>query len=63
VDAERVRFWEIFGNLRWGVICITQAQRHLQNLSPSVELAAIGRRTVETEVELMDLMGGPPGAG
>jgi aminoglycoside phosphotransferase (APT) family kinase protein len=63
VDAERVRFWEIFGNLRWGVICITQAQRHLQGLSPSVELAAIGRRTVETEVELMELMGGPAGAG
>jgi aminoglycoside phosphotransferase (APT) family kinase protein len=63
VDAERVRFWEIFGNLRWGVICITQAQRHLQGLSPSVELAAIGRRTVETEVELMELTGGPAGAG
>jgi aminoglycoside phosphotransferase (APT) family kinase protein len=62
VDPERVRFWEIFGNLRWGVICITQAQRHLQGLSPSVELAAIGRRTVETEVELMELMKGPPNA-
>ncbi|HEX5940475.1 MAG TPA: phosphotransferase family protein [Dehalococcoidia bacterium] len=63
VDADRVRYWEIFGNLRWGVICITQAQRHLQGHSPSVELVSIGRRTVETEVELMELMGGPPGAG
>ncbi|MEX2236105.1 MAG: phosphotransferase family protein [Dehalococcoidia bacterium] len=63
VDAERVRYWEIFGNLRWGVICIGQAQAHLSGRHESIELAAIGRRTVETEVELMELMEGPPDAG
>ena len=26
VDPERVRFWEVFGNLRWGIICISQAK-------------------------------------
>ena len=56
VDPARVRFWEVFGNLRWGIICITQAKAYLDGLSPSVELAAIGRRTAETEWELLNLM-------
>ena len=56
VDPARVRFWEGFGNLRWGIICITQAKAYLDGLSPSVELAAIGRRTAETEWELLNLM-------
>ena len=33
VDAGRVRFWELFGNLRWGVICISQARTYLEGLS------------------------------
>jgi aminoglycoside phosphotransferase (APT) family kinase protein len=58
VDAGRVRFWELFGNLRWGIICISQARTYLEGLSPSVELASIGRRTAETEWELLTLMEG-----
>jgi aminoglycoside phosphotransferase (APT) family kinase protein len=58
VDAGRVRFWELFGNLRWGVICISQARTYLEGLSASVELASIGRRTAETEWELLNLMEG-----
>ncbi len=57
VDAERVRWWEVFGNLRWGVICLSQAQTYLTGQSKSVELAAIGRRTAETEWELLELIG------
>jgi len=56
VDAERVRFWEIFGNLRWGVICIGQGRTYLDGRSHSVELASIGRRTAETEWELLSLI-------
>lgn len=58
VDAERVRFWEAFGNLRWGISCIVQAHAYLQGLSPSAELASIGRRIAETEWELLNLMEG-----
>ena len=57
VDAERVRFWEVFGNLRWGVICLNQARTYLDGVSKSVELASIGRRTAETEWELLELIG------
>jgi aminoglycoside phosphotransferase (APT) family kinase protein len=56
VDPERVRFWEVFGNLRWGVICLSQARTYLDGHSKSVELASIGRRTAETEWELLELI-------
>jgi aminoglycoside phosphotransferase (APT) family kinase protein len=63
VDAERVRFWEAFGNLRWGVICIGQAKAYLDNpakgaAGPQMELGSIGRRIAETEWELLELMEG-----
>ena len=56
VDPERVRFWEVFGNLRWGIICLSQARTYLDGVSKSVELASIGRRTAETEWELLELI-------
>ena len=56
VVPEHVRFWEAFGNLRWGIICISQAKTYLDGHSKSVELASIGRRVAETEWELVRLM-------
>jgi aminoglycoside phosphotransferase (APT) family kinase protein len=55
VDPAAVHWWEVFGNLRWGIICIMQARNYLDGVSRSVELASIGRRTAETEWELMRL--------
>ncbi len=69
VDPAWVRFWEVFGNLRWGIICLSQARTYLDGHSTSVELASIGRRTAETEWELLSLMDAPgarstgPGGG
>jgi aminoglycoside phosphotransferase (APT) family kinase protein len=56
VDPKAVRFWEVFGNLRWGIITISQARTHLDGFVRSVELASLGRRTVETELELLNLI-------
>jgi len=56
VDREKVRFWEVFGNLRWGIITISQARTYIDGFVPSVELASIGRRTAETELELLNLV-------
>lgn len=47
---------QVLGNLRWAVICIAQARTHLDGLVRSVELASLGRRTAETEWELLELM-------
>jgi aminoglycoside phosphotransferase (APT) family kinase protein len=56
VDPLRARFWEAYGNLRWGIICIIQAGAYLDGQSTSIELASIGRRVAETEWELLNLM-------
>lgn len=56
VDPAAARWWELFGNLRWGIICISQARAYLDGHSRSPELAAIGRRTAETEWEILHLM-------
>lgn len=53
VDRQAVRFWEMMGNLRWAVGCIAQAHRHLSGQAPSLELASLGRRTCEMELELL----------
>jgi hypothetical protein len=39
-------------------MCITQARVYLDGHSNSVELAAIGRRSAETEWELLELLDG-----
>jgi aminoglycoside phosphotransferase (APT) family kinase protein len=61
VDRETFRWWLTLATLRWGVICRFQAERHLSGVTPSVELAAIGRRVSETEWDVLDLLegGGP----
>jgi aminoglycoside phosphotransferase (APT) family kinase protein len=56
VNPEEVHFWEVFGTLKWGLITILQAYTHLGGAKRSVELAAIGRRTSETEIDLVRLL-------
>ena len=56
ISLAELRWWEILGTLRWGVICLTQAQAHLSGAHRSVELAAIGRRVCEQEWDLLLLL-------
>jgi aminoglycoside phosphotransferase (APT) family kinase protein len=58
VDPTALRWWEIFGTLRWGVLCIMQTEAHLSGAYRSHELAAIGRRVCETEHDLFLAMDG-----
>lgn len=58
VDRGRVHWWEVFGNLKWGIVCMSQARTHIDGVAKSIELAAIGRRTAETEWELLHLVSG-----
>ena len=51
-DFEVVRWWEVLGTLKWGIMCIMQASSHLNGLTRSHELAAIGRRVCENEHDL-----------
>lgn len=56
IDPTHVRYWEVFGNLKWAIICIMQAKTHLDGLKNSVEHASLGRRIAETELELLNLI-------
>jgi aminoglycoside phosphotransferase (APT) family kinase protein len=56
VSPDHLRYWELFGNWKWAIICINQAARHREGDYPDVELATIGRRVAETEWELLSLL-------
>lgn len=56
VDPRAVHFWEVFGTLKWGEMCIIQAFTHLQGHHRSVELATIGRRVAEQEHHLLQMI-------
>lgn len=56
VDAEVVRYWEVFGTLKWGIMCMIMTHSHLSRAVRSVEKAAIGRRVSETELDLLNLL-------
>ena len=56
VDRQSVDFWEFLGNVRWGIICLSQASRHLSGREPSVELASLGRRSAEMQHEMLRLI-------
>jgi len=56
VDPQRVHYWEVLGNLKWAIMTIMQAKTHLDGNVHSVELASLGRRTAEMELELLHLI-------
>jgi aminoglycoside phosphotransferase (APT) family kinase protein len=58
MTAERVKFWEMFGTLKWGIMCMTMYQAFATGSDRSVERAAIGRRSSETEIDLVNLLYG-----
>jgi len=58
-SPHEVTWWEAYGTLRWGLICVLQASVHLRGDHRSVELAAIGRRASECEEDLLELVAGP----
>lgn len=58
VDAARVRFWEVFGTLKWGIICESMARSYQSGDVRTVERAAVGRRASEAEIDLLCLMRG-----
>ncbi|MFM8554316.1 MAG: phosphotransferase family protein [Acidimicrobiales bacterium] len=57
-SADTVRWWEVLGTLKWGIMCIMQASSHLSGMTRSHELAAIGRRVCENEWDLVQLLKG-----
>ena len=56
VDPHRVMFWEVMGTLRWGLMCCGMMLRFRRSPEYSLERAMIGRRSSETEIDLLRLL-------
>ncbi|MBL8556744.1 MAG: phosphotransferase family protein [Phenylobacterium sp.] len=56
IDLPRVRFWQMLGSLRWGVMCLTMYLSWRDGANKSVERPMIGRRVSETEADLVVLL-------
>ncbi|WP_166266696.1 phosphotransferase family protein [Marinobacter caseinilyticus] len=52
-DPARVSYWEVMALVRWAVIALQQAQRHLTGDQPSLELALTGRMLPQMEFDLL----------
>lgn len=57
VDRTVLHYWEVLGNVRWAATCYVQADCHLSGADPSIELASLGRRAAEMELEFLTLIG------
>jgi len=56
VDRDRVKYWETFGSLKWGIMCMSMYFTFNTGMDRSIERAAIGRRSSEAEIDLMRLL-------
>jgi aminoglycoside phosphotransferase (APT) family kinase protein len=56
LHADSVHYWEVFGTLKWGVICESMAMAYLRGAERNVERATIGRRASEAEIDLLCLL-------
>ena len=56
ITLDELLVWEVFGNVKWAIGCLTQSRRHLNGQDRSVEYAVLGRMAAEMEYELLDLI-------
>ncbi len=56
IAEEELFWWEVLGNVRWGLGALKQARRHLRGEERSVELAVLGRLASEMEYEVLYLL-------
>ncbi len=53
IDPAQVRIWEIAATIRWAVIALSQAERHISGAERSLELALTGHIVPELELDIM----------
>jgi len=57
IPIPTLQWWEIFGTLRWGIICLQMGGDFRVGRTNSLEIAAIGRRVAENEYDLLSTLG------
>lgn len=55
VTPAALVYWQVMAHIRWAVIALQQAQRHLSGVERSLELALTGRIVAELEYEIIAL--------
>jgi aminoglycoside phosphotransferase (APT) family kinase protein len=53
IDRQELRYWQIMAEVRWAVIALQQAERHLSGRESSLELALTGYMVPEMEMNLV----------
>jgi aminoglycoside phosphotransferase (APT) family kinase protein len=56
-DRATQRWWELYGTVRWALLCRRQAARYLAEGERSIELAVLGRRVCEQEYDVLLALG------
>jgi hypothetical protein len=56
-DEATQRWWELYGTVRWALLCRRQAERYLIGGEASIELAVLGRRVCEQEFDVLLALG------
>ena len=56
VNAEHVKFWEVFGSFWWAIGCLGMAEHYRTGPDQTVERPAIGRRSSECQVDCINLI-------
>lgn len=57
-ELAELGYWQVMAHLRWAVIALQQAHRHLSGAQPSLELALTGYLVPELEREILALTRG-----
>ncbi len=58
IDNNRLRFWEVLGNVKWSILCLLQCHRYFCSEGKGIELVAVGRRVEEPIYDLLRLIEG-----
>ncbi|GAA2133480.1 phosphotransferase family protein [Actinomadura napierensis] len=52
-----LHWWEVYGTLRWTILCRHQAERFLSGSDTSIEYAVLGRKVCEQEHDILLALG------
>ena len=60
IEPTAVTYWEVMAHVRWTVIALQQAWRHVSGEEPSLELALTAHVVPELEAEILAMTGETP---
>ncbi|HUH83350.1 MAG TPA: phosphotransferase family protein [Stellaceae bacterium] len=58
IDLAHLRFWEVFGSVKWAIMCLMKGREHRRTGRATVEQMAIGRRMEEPLFDFLQLLAG-----